>query len=280
MPRLKLTLAYVGTHYRGWQIQAWKDRPHPPTVQAEVERAVNAVAARGGSGQYIHVQGAGRTDSGVHADGQVAHCDIPEHRVHIDWQRALNTLLPRDIRVVDACLVDSDFDACFSVTRKAYTYRLWLDAAFTPPKLYPFVWGCGPLDLERVDAAIPHLVGTHDFRSLQNSGTDIKTTVRTVFSITRRHGTEMPLESLHEKAVWPGGSPEVILRFEATGFLKQMVRNMTGLLVACGRGKFDPEAVPALLKACDRRQAPVTAPPQGLTLTCVWYGEEGETKGQ
>lgn len=275
MPRLKLTLAYVGTHYHGWQIQAWKDRPHPPTVQAEVERAVNAVAARGGTGEIIHVQGAGRTDSGVHADGQVAHCDIPDHRAGIDWRRALNTLLPRDIRVVDARLVPDGFDACFSAVRKAYTYRLWLDPRFTPPKLFPFVWGCGPLDTARMAAAIPPLLGTHDFRSFQNSGTDIRTTVRTLFSLTLRRGSDPPLESDDgDGPAWDGGSPEVTLRFEADGFLKQMVRNLTGLLVACGKGKFDPEDVPALLEARDRRRAPVTAPSRGLTLSRVWYEDE------
>lgn len=268
MPRLKLTLAYVGTHYRGWQIQAWKDRPQPPTVQAEVEKAVNAVAARGAGGLApIHVQGAGRTDAGVHADAQVAHCDIPDHRAGIDWRRALNTLLPRDIRVVDACLASETFDACFSVTRKAYTYRLWLDPRFTPPRLHPFVWACGPLDMDRFDAAIPPLLGTHDFRSLQNSGTDIKTTVRTIYAIERD-----PVRT--EAGALPPGCQELCLRFESNGFLKQMVRNITGLLVACGRGKFDPEAIPGLLDACDRRLAPFTAPPQGLTLSQVWYGDD------
>ena len=258
VPRLKLTLAYVGTHYRGWQIQAWKDRPHPPTVQAELEKAVSYVA-----GVPTHVQGAGRTDSGVHADGQVAHCDVPEAKAGLDWQRALNTRLPRDIRVMDARLAADDFDACFSVVRKAYTYRLWLDMRCTPPRLHPFVWTCGPLDLARLDAAIPHLLGTHDFRSLQNAGTDIKTTVRTVYAIERTPAGDLPPECR-----------ELSLRFESNGFLKQMVRNMTGLLVACGRGKFDPEAVPALLEARDRRLAPVTAPPQGLTLSRIWYGDD------
>lgn len=267
MPRLKLTLAYVGTHYQGWQVQAWKDRPQPPTVQAEVEKAVNDVANKGGAladtMAYIHVQGSGRTDSGVHADAQIAHCDIPNHRVHVDWQKALNTRLPKDIRVSHACIVPHTFDACRSVVRKAYTYRLWQDLCYTPPKLYPFVWGCGPLDLAQMDAAIPYLVGTHDFRSFQNAGTDIKSTVRTVFSITRSplraHGSEDDLE--------------LSLRFESNGFLKQMVRNMTGLLVACGRGKFNPHDVPDLLAACDRRLGPYTAPPQGLSLTQVWYDE-------
>jgi tRNA pseudouridine38-40 synthase len=258
MPRLKLTLAYVGTRYCGWQVQAWTDRPHPPTVQAEVEKAVSSIV-----GAKTHVQGAGRTDSGVHADGQVAHCDIPESRSGLDWQRALHTRLPKDIRVVDARIVPATFVACFGAVRKAYIYRLWLNERFTPPCLYPFVWACGALDMERVDAAIPHLVGTHDFRSVQNAGTDIKTTVRTLYVIERTPGGKLA-----------NGQAELELRFEANGFLKQMVRNLAGLLVACGRGKFEPDAVPALLLGCDRRLAPVTAPPQGLTLSKIWYAQD------
>ena len=259
MPRLKLTLAYVGTHYHGWQIQAWKDREDPPTVQACVAAAVSHVA-----GRPTHVQGAGRTDAGVHADAQVAHCDIPEERAHVRWQLALNTLLPRDIRVLDARIVPDSFDACFSVKRKAYTYSLWLDHLCTPPKLYPFVWACGPLDMDRFDAAVEHLVGTHDFAALQNAGTPHKSTVRTIFSITRN-----PART--PDAALPEGGRQIDVRFEANGFLKQMVRNLVGLMVACGRGKFDPEAVPALLASGDRRKAPFTAPPQGLTMTQIWY---------
>ena len=115
------------------------------------------------------------------------------------------------------------------------------------------------MDLARLDAVIPYLEGEHDFASMQNRGTDIKTTVRTVYSITR---SASPL---------PGQEDLMLLRFESNGFLKQMVRNMVGLMVACGRGKFEPEAVPALLEAKDRRLAPVTAPPQGLTMTRIWY---------
>lgn len=254
MPRLKLTLAYVGTNYHGWQVQAWKDRPHPPTIQAELEKALTSIC-----GVKTHAQGSGRTDSGVHAEGQVAHCDVPERRAGIDWQRALHTRLPHDIRVLKAELVDDDFDACFSVVRKAYTYNLWLDDRLTPPRLYPFVWPCGPLDFNALDAALPHLVGTHDFTSLQNTGTDIKSTVRTIFSISRDPAQTPPETNL------------VTLRFEANGFLKQMVRNITGLLVACGRGKFNPDDIPALLEAKDRRKAPITAPPRGLSLHQVWY---------
>ena len=153
MPRLKLTIAYVGTHYCGWQVQAWKDRPNPPTIQGEMERVLADIV-----GRPVHVQGAGRTDSGVHADAQVAHCDVPEEKNHLDWVLALNTRLPHDIRVTDFAYVPDEFNACFSVSRKAYTYALWLERRYVPPRLYPFVWGCGPLDLDRVDAAIPHMV--------------------------------------------------------------------------------------------------------------------------
>ncbi|MBP3730608.1 MAG: tRNA pseudouridine(38-40) synthase TruA [Mailhella sp.] len=275
MPRLRLTIAYVGTHYHGWQIQARKDGEEPPTVQAFVEKAVSHVA-----GRPTHVQGAGRTDSGVHAEAQTAHCDIPEERSHVRWKLALNTLLPHDIRVLDARLAPDSFDACRSVFRKQYTYSLWLDQFCTPPRLYPFVWACGPLDLKRLDAAIPHLTGVHDFASMQNAGTPHKSTVRTLFSIRRRSGNV-----LQNDGDCGGSVADVLaglqedrkrldLVFEADGFLKQMVRNLTGLLAACGRGDFDPDDIPALLESRDRRRAPFTAPPQGLTMSSIWYKDE------
>ncbi len=275
MPRLRLTIAYVGTHYHGWQVQARKNGDEPPTVQAFVEKAVSHVA-----GCPTHVQGAGRTDSGVHAEGQTAHCDIPEDRIHVRWTLALNTLLPRDIRILDARIVPDSFDACRSVLRKKYTYSLWLNHLFTPPRLYPFVWACGPLDVSRCDAAIPFLVGTRDFASMQNAGTPHKSTVRTLFSIRRRPGGHFPNDcsdgqgvngvfaSLREER------NRLDLVFVADGFLKQMVRNLTGLLVACGRGDFDPLEIPALLESGNRRKAPFTAPPQGLCMSRIWY--EGE----
>ncbi len=275
MPRLRLTIAYVGTNYRGWQIQAMPDGNDPPTVQACLEKAVSQVA-----GATVHVHGSGRTDSGVHAEAQTAHCDIPGERAQVRWQLALNTLLPRDIRILDARLAPDGFDAQKNVYRKKYTYSLWTSLFCVPPRLCPFVWACGPLDLARVDAAIPYLTGEHDFAALQNAGTPHKSTVRTLYSIKR--------SPLAEKI--PGGSREgsvsealeglsekynrIDISFVANGFLKQMVRNLTGLLVACGRGKYAPEDIPALLESHDRRLAPFTAPPQGLTMSAVWY--EGE----
>lgn len=258
MPRLKLTIAYVGTQYHGWQTQARKNATPLPTIQNIIENAVEHVL-----GTRTHVHGAGRTDAGVHAEAQVAHLDIPESRAGMDWQLALNTLLPRDIRIAEAVLVPSAFHAQHSAIRKTYEYRLWLSRRYTPPQLYPFVWACGPVDVARMDEAAAALLGTHDFASLKNAGTDLQTTVRTLLTVTRS-----PAGPLTE------GCLEMIWRFEADGFLKQMVRNMMGLLVAVGQGKLEPGAVAHILESRDRRSAPVTAPACGLTMKKVWYADE------
>ncbi len=275
MPRLRLTIAYVGTNYHGWQTQALWDGDSPPTVQSCVEKAVSRIC-----GLPVHVHGSGRTDAGVHADAQTAHCDIPAERAQIRWQAALNTLLPRDIRIMDARLAPQSFDAQKSVYRKKYIYSLWTNLFCTPPRISPFVWSCGPLDLSKIDEAMPYLTGEHDFAAMQNAGTPHKSTVRTLYELRR---TKLPVKTEHGIA---GGSVSAALAylsekqnriditFVANGFLKQMVRNITGLLVACGRGKFSPSGIPELLLSCDRRKAPFTAPPQGLTMSSVWY--EGE----
>ena len=257
MPRLKLTIAYVGTQYHGWQTQARKNASPLPTIQNIIEDAVAHVL-----GERVHVHGAGRTDAGVHAEAQVAHLDVPESRARMDWQLALNTLLPRDIRIADAVLVPDTFHAQHSAVRKTYEYRLWLSKRYTPPQLYPFVWACGPVDVERMDEGSRYLLGKRDFASLKNAGTDLRTTVRTILSITRT--PEGPL---------PEGCLELTWRFEADGFLKQMVRNTMGLLVAVGRGKLEPADIPGILDACDRRIAPLTAPACGLTMKKVWYDD-------
>ena len=258
MPRLKLTIAYVGTQYHGWQTQALKNRAPLPTIQSILEDAVAHVL-----GERIHVHGAGRTDSGVHAEAQVAHLDIPESRAGMDWQLALNTLIPRDIRIADAVIVPDTFHAQHSAVRKTYEYRLWLSKRYTPPQLYPFVWACGPVDVARMDEASGYLLGTQDFASLKNAGTDLRTTVRTMLSIVRT-----PSGPLSEDCL------DLRWQFEADGFLKQMVRNTMGLLVAVGRGKLEPCDIPFILEACDRREAPLTAPACGLTMKKVWYGDE------
>ena len=254
MPRLKLTLAYVGAAYSGWQIQE-KPSP-PPTIQGELERALAGVC-----GRFVRVFGAGRTDAGVHAEAQVAHCDVPALHA-VNWQAALNVKLPSDIRVLDAREVADSFDARRDARKKTYRYDLWLSRQVAPPRLAPFVWACGPLDLRRLEAALPLLTGTHDFSSFQNRGGAIRDATRTVLSLTTAHPAEFGIDVLS-------------LYLEADGFLKQMARNMTGLLVAVGRGGFDASRIPALLAARERAKAPPTAPARGLTLVRVDYDDGG-----
>jgi len=254
--RLKLTISYVGTHYHGWQVQTRPSGEEVPTIQQYIEAAVSHVA-----GVPVHVHGAGRTDSGVHAEAQVAHVDIPSLRTSVDWQLALNTLLPRDIRIHHVELVDRSFHAQFSAKRKTYAYRLWTDIRYTPPFLYPFVWSCGRLNVDSMRAVIPYLVGKRDFASLQNTGTDLLTSVRTLYSIQ----CTPDISGICE------GEKELVWTFTADGFLKQMVRNCMGLLVSAGRGKIHPEDVSSILEAKNRCHAGATAPAQGLVLKSIEY---------
>ncbi len=253
MPRIKLIIAYVGTDFHGWQTQAAPPgQQEQPTIQSAIMRAVTEL-----TGRRIHVHGAGRTDSGVHARRQVAHMDAPDLR--IDWQMALNTRLPPSIRIVAAEEVDPRFHAQHSAVGKTYRYALWLDRRFTPPHLYPFVWNCGPLDEDAMLAAAGSLQGRHDFSAVRNAGTEVDSAVRTVTLVAREPVRKEFLR------VW---------RFEADGFLKQMVRNMMGLLVRVGQHKVPVEEVAAILARGDRRHAGVTAPARGLCLHRVRYRDD------
>ena len=250
MPRLKLTIAYVGTRYCGWQIQEGRTATQP-TVQAALEKAAARIAC-----EPVHIHGSGRTDAGVHAEAQVAHMDVPPHRAGANWQRALNTYLPPDIRVICVENVPDTFHAQFDAVRKTYHYRLWHATAYTPPQLYPFVWECGPVDTNLMDAAARHFIGCYDCAALQNTGTPLEHTIRTVFTARRETACNQ------DESLWV---------FEADGFLKQMVRNMMGLLVHVGRGKCPPEQVAHILASKQRSQAAVTAPAKGLGLHAVHY---------
>lgn len=254
MQRLKLTIAYVGTRFHGWQIQATPDKAHPRTVQQTIEKAIAHIL-----GFEVHVHGAGRTDSGVHADAQCAHVDVPDEKAGFNWRRALNSLLPDDVSILAAEPVPAEFHAQHSAVKKMYTYRLWLPREYVRPAWRPFVWMCGPVDLEAMEKAISHIIGVHDFASFQNRGASVKTTIRSLHSI--RRCTE-PGISEEELVAW---------QFKANGFLKQMVRNIMGLLVAVGRGKIAADQVPLILNARDRTHAGITAPAQGLTLSKIYY---------
>lgn len=257
MPRLKLTIAYVGTKYSGWQRQS-HNGIELPTIQGIVENEISRIC-----NTKIYLQGSGRTDAGVHADCQTTHCDIPENKISLNWQLALNTCLPHDIRIKNYAIVPSTFHAMFDVEKKSYTYSLWLNRQFVPPKLYPFTWPCGELNITKIDQAIPYLIGTHDFAFVQNQGTELKSTERTMYTILRSD-----YENQH--TINPDNY-ELTLTFTANGFLKQMVRNLVGLLVACGKEKIIPQSIPDLMATKDRKKSPPTAPPQGLTMSQIWY---------
>ena len=255
MARLRLTLAYDGTDFAGWQIQA---AGGGRTVQGCLEEALATLC-----GRAVRVHGAGRTDSGVHALAQVAHADVPEHRAGLPWGKALPALLPKDVAVTEARLVAPDFHSRFDATGKEYRYTLWTRPGYVLPWRRPYVWDVGrygALDVAAMEACAGLFVGEHDFAAFQNAGTDVHSTVRRVWDVSRLQGT---------------GPDETVWRFHGEGFLKQMVRNLMGALVAVGRGKATPEGVAAVLEAGDRRRAPGTAPAQGLCLHTVEYGPPG-----
>lgn len=251
--RLKLVLAYDGTNYSGWQIQ----ENAPATIQGTVERAFFRLL-----GQPVRLFGSGRTDAGVHALGQTAHCDVP--RMLADWRKALNAALPQDIRVLSAALAPPGFHARTSAASKTYIYNFWTERAFTPPQMRAFCWPCGRLDAAAMRMALPGLAGRHDFAALQNAGTPQSSTERSIFSIS--------LEETAPAEFLPPHSPPLRLSVTADGFLKQMVRNIAGLLAWVGMGKLGAGDVPGVLAGGRGDNPAPTAPARGLFLARVHYG--------
>ncbi len=244
MPNIKLIIEYDGTDYGGWQSQI-----NAPTVQDALLAAIRKV-----TGEAVKLYGSGRTDSGVHALGQVANFQtvaaIPAER----YASALNTCLPPDIRVRSSCAVPDRFHAQFSAVGKHYRYTLYNDRHGTA--LYRHVsWHVGwKLDRQAMEEAASCFLGTHDFSAFQNAGGVERETVKTV---TR---SEITCDG-----------PFVYYDVAADGFLYNMVRIMTGTLVKIGRGKLAPDSIPAILESGDREQAGYTAPAQGLCLIEVFY---------
>jgi tRNA pseudouridine38-40 synthase len=255
MLRVRLTLAFDGTRFHGWQIQETTGK-QPRTVQGTVEEALKRIA-----GERIRVHGSGRTDAGVHALDQNAHFDAPESKANVPWQRALNALLPDDVRVTAAAAVAPDFHARHSSSSKTYAYSFWLNGRYVLPQRRHYTWRSGPLDVSAMEEASKRLVGTHDFAGFQNVGTEVGSTVRTVTDISRCVVDD--LGATDHESVW---------RITADGFLKQMARNVFGLLAEVGRGKLAPRDADAVLATSERAPAPYpTAPARGLTLVRVRY---------
>jgi tRNA pseudouridine38-40 synthase len=252
---IKVTLAYDGTEFAGWQRQA-----NERTVQAVVEDAL-APIEKGA----VTVIGAGRTDAGVHAAGQVATFQLTNSIACDALQRALNATLPGDVRVVGIDEAPPDFNARFDARRKTYHY--WIsNGAAVPPPLRRYAWHIPqPIDIEAAASAAACLTGEHDFAAFQATGSDVQTTIRTIF-VSR-------LEAIDASLWSPVPQGLRLIRYEVTGtgFLRHMVRNIAGTLADVGRGRMAPEDMRAILRSRDRARAAATAPPHGLTLWSVEY---------
>lgn len=255
LQRYKLTIAYDGTAFHGWQKQEPPDVEPLRTVQGVVQRATAEVMA-----QRVEVVGASRTDAGVHARGQVAHFDaatrIPLERI----PHAINSRLPRDVEVMSAEIVDASFDAISGAKHKRYRYRVF-NSPHRPLHQRFCVWHCWlNLDVDRMNIAARKLVGTHDVAGLANADHGRENTVRTIFDCF-----------VEQPQVWDGEGPQVHIVVEGSGFLYNMVRIISGTLIEVGRGRFEPEVIDHILATADRRNAGPTLPPQGLSLEWIRY---------
>lgn len=245
MRTLKLTIAYDGTAFAGWQMQA-----NQRTVQGALEDALLPI-----EGTRVVVHAAGRTDAGVHAAGQVISFSLASPIPCDALVRALNVRLDQDVRVMHAEDAPERFNARFDARTKTYHYAIY-QAPVVPPPLRHFVWHIPQaLDVTAMNEAAAALVGEHDFAAFQAAGGDVVTTRREILAshVVSRDG-------------------QIVYQVTGTGFLRHMVRNITGTLVDIGRGRRPVEDMIRVLRSGDRAHASATAPPQGLTLARVDYG--------
>jgi tRNA pseudouridine38-40 synthase len=255
--RYKLTIAYRGSHYHGWQRQPalpnWKGPIPPkgsgiPTVQEILSREIMAAVAH-----PISLVGSSRTDAGVHAKGQIAHFDTTQMQIPPDGlRRAINHQLPEDILIRKIEPVEDSFDAILCTVAKRYQYFIWnapdRNAFF--PDLCWHRWQ--ELNVGAMQQAAAHFLGEHDFASFCRPG----------------HGRMTTIREIHKCTVAAMGY-RMIIGVEGNGFLWHMVRIIVGTLVEVGLGRTNPDEIPKMIAACDRRAAGQTAPPQGLFLQWI-----------
>jgi tRNA pseudouridine38-40 synthase len=270
----KLTLAYDGTGFSGWQIQ-----PGKPTIQGDLQAALGRV-----TGERPLPQGSGRTDAGVHALAQVASFALQAAIPAENLQRALNRTLPASIRVLESRTARSTFHARHSAVAKTYEYRVFR-GAICPPFLAPYVLACAwPMDFEALQAAAGHIVGEHDFLSFAATDPDLanrdlaaraKAAGEDVAAVPYPAGKHGSVRTIHSSA-WERATTEagdlLVYRVRGNGFLHHMVRNLVGTMIDVGRGRLRVADIPEILAARARAAAGPTAPPQGLFLHSVEYG--------
>ena len=246
MTTYKMTTAYDGTKYNGWQIQ----RSTENTIQGKLSAVLSKM-----SGSVVEVHGSGRTDAGVHAKCQVASFSLDGDFSDQEILSYLNRYLPDDIAVLTVEKTDSRFHARLSCKQKTYRYRI--HTSIIPDvfnRKYVYTYLDKPLDVELMCKAAAHLIGTHDFKAFCGNPHFKKSSVRTIFSINITGDTSC-----------------ITLDFTGDGFLQNMVRILTGTLIEVGNGGIKEDEIPGILVSKDRQKAGFTAPPQGLTLLGAEY---------
>lgn len=244
MTNIKLTIQYDGTNYCGWQKQN-----NGKSIQEEIEKAIHRI-----TGERVDLIGSGRTDGGVHALGQVANfktdSTVPPDR----FKYALNSILPQDICIISSELVPDSFHSQFDAKGKIYRYTIY-NREVRNPIYNRYVYHVPKkLDLPSMEKGAECFLGSHDFKAFMASGSNVKSTVRTIKSI-----------SLNKKEDF------IFLTIEGNGFLYNMVRIIAGTLVQVGLGKLQWQSIPYIIESKDRKMAGHTAPPQGLCLEKVYY---------
>ncbi len=255
MSHWKLTLAYDGTPYNGWQIQ-----PGLPTVQGTLAQAIHHVTR-----ETLLPQGSGRTDAGVHALAQVATFSLTVPIPATNLLRALNRALPPSIRILSVAEVPPEFHARHSALRKTYEYRILPGDRICPPMLARYVWPCRlALDLTRLEQCAAWILGTHDFTSFAATDPDLTARNNVVSS------PDGNIRTIHHSA-WHTQDDLFLYRVTGNGFLHHMVRNLVGTFVEAAANRIPSDRIPAILAARNRRAAGPTAPASGLFLVEVEY---------
>jgi len=246
LARFRALVEYDGSDYFGFQRQI----EIQPTVQSELERVIRQIVR-----EPVTISGSGRTDSGVHATGQVISFDSEWHHPVADLQRALNANLPADIAILQLDTVEPTFHPRFDARRRAYEYHVYNAAVRSPLRRHRSWYVARPLDWERMNQAATCLIGIHDFATFGQPPQG-KVTIREVF-----------------EARWEKRNEYLVFSIAANAFLFRMVRSIVGSLMAVGDGRWTVEQFEAALAACDRSRSGQVAPAQGLTLVSVTYGE-------
>lgn len=247
MTRYKAIIAYDGTNFNGFQKQ-----PNGRTVQEEIEKTLTKMA----NGKEITIFGSGRTDAGVHAMGQVIHFDYPEKRPLERMRFALDTQSPEDIAIKEVDIVSEDFHARYLVKEKTYQFRVDIGKPRSPFRRHYASYFPYLVDVEKIQRALPDLLGTHDFTSFCASGSSIEDKVRTIY--------EAKLE-VNETG------DELLFTFRGNGFLYKMIRILVGTLLKIGNGRLPEDSIPEIIAKKDRNVAGPTAHPEGLYLYEVKY---------